>query len=202
MGVEKFKKSILNREDYEEFLLMLYFGSNKDYINNCIDKAYLDFNRTLHGFSKVKNRDMLHTNARTYIKDKFIGLKSNIDRFNSQSIFDKWHEYFCFELKSIYKEYGFNDFSIGQAQKWVNMTFKYIYIYGNKISGFEKVYEFCHIPIDNIILSKLPKYFHFGVRWSRINDYQDYLEFQKSIRDFIGDEIPLDYEFELFMSRD
>jgi len=42
-------KSGLTRHDWEEYLIRLYFGNKSDLIILCINRAYRDLNRTLHG---------------------------------------------------------------------------------------------------------------------------------------------------------
>ncbi|SEQ38910.1 hypothetical protein SAMN02910369_01673 [Lachnospiraceae bacterium NE2001] len=88
--------------------------------------------------------------------------------------FDKWHYSLYKELDSIYlgKNNEKGTFSFGIAQKWINMTIKYISIfyisilYDFDISGIKeidtsKIYrlinysDFFHIPIDGYILNAL-----------------------------------------------
>jgi hypothetical protein len=47
------------RADYENYLVYLYFGSDQDLLKACINRAYRDFNRPLHGFGKFENADEL-----------------------------------------------------------------------------------------------------------------------------------------------
>jgi len=80
------------------------------------------------------------------------------------------------------------------------MSLKYMFVHGSeRISGFDRIYEYCHIPIDRIILEKL-QYKKFHTAWSRIDDYNTYSDFQKYIREIACDRIPLDFEFKLFMN--
>lgn len=93
------------------------------------------------------------------------------------------------------------ELSIGQAQKWINMTHKYLFALGeSRVNGISKNYEFFHIPINNIIQEKLEKE---GIeklkeRWSRIKQYSNYLDYQKKVREHFAGQIPLDVEFKLF----
>lgn len=68
------------------------------------------------------------------------------------------------------------------------------------INGIEHNYMFFHIPIDNIIQEKLVNHSINEIKgkWSRINNYDTYLQYQKLVREaFIG-QIPLEVEFRLF----
>jgi hypothetical protein len=72
--------------------------------------------------------------------------------FITQSSFDEWHENLCTKLKAAYSDGGYSAFTDGQGQKWISMTFKYLYVFGEgRCQGYEQFYKFCHVPIDNII---------------------------------------------------
>jgi hypothetical protein len=190
-----------SRSDYEEYLVRLYFGDS-DLLTACINRAYRDFNRTIHGLKQVTMKNVIHQEASAYLRKSFGEIQTGVVRIEDFKIFDSWHHSICNGLSNCYKSHGYQNFSIGQGQKWINMVFKYIFTVGdNRLPGFSKFYQFCHIPIDNIILNQLKeKYFFSGLScaWSRLNDYKEYLDFQKWIRDrFSGD--PLDVEFELWM---
>lgn len=149
-------------------------------------------------------------------------LSKNTDNFN------KWHKNICNKLVNGDKEYiGFDKsydnlskqhnkefyeldkdhpqyFTIGNAQKLINMTLKNLYIITTVSSlceGNEKAQEWCDkfswiydinldIPIDSYILN------YTGIKkvtWSKISDYKDYKENQKTIRkklSTIDDECP------------
>jgi hypothetical protein len=65
----------------------------------------------------------------------------------TQEQFDEWHRSACLELATIYNDGGCPSFFVGQAQKWLNMTFKYIYVLGDeRIPGFGHLYDLCHVP--------------------------------------------------------
>ncbi|HQI25334.1 MAG TPA: hypothetical protein PLV15_10850, partial [Smithella sp.] len=191
-------KSDLTRQDWEEYLIRLYFGTKNDLIKSCINRAYRDFNRTLHGMDDHKNKQDLFDRAVKYLLSIFIDIKK--ESLNDHEEFDKWHKEKCLHLKNLYKENDFINFSIGQAQKWINMTFKYIFCVGEKrLPGYSGLYEFCHVPIDNIILDKIKKR---GAPvpskpWSRLGDYNEYISLQKWFREQY--KLPLDGEFILWM---
>ena len=200
LEVYKMNKSInISKEEINDFLLFLYFGKNENHIDNCLNRAYRDFNRTLHKFSKLKNKKLIYFEAKEFLKDALINITQDRS-MNNQKNFDKWHKKLCFDLKEIFSKNLYHNFYIGQAQKWINMTLKYIFVFQERIKGFENLLQFSHIPIDNIILSKL-HYKEFTTSWSRINDYDVYLSFQKYIRGIAKDKTPLEYEFRLFTSK-
>jgi len=89
---------------------------------------------------------------------------------------------------------------MGQAQKWLNMALKYVYVFGeSRLPGYEAFYRFCHVPIDNIALDS-PAFAGLGKidklkPWSRIEKYKPYLEFQKDVRRRYPTSAPLAVEF-------
>lgn len=195
------ESSIINRDDYEDFLLVCFFGSNGDYLSRCIARAYRDFNRTMHGFGKHASKQDVDIRARTYLHKCFTDLKTT--ELTTHTEFDSWHRQASDRLCGLYREFGAYDFFVGQAQKWLNMTFKYIYTMGeHRISGFWEKYPLSHVPLDNILIEQLARY-GFPLRsggWSRINDYDTYLSYQRWIREHFR-RPPLDVEFLLWMGK-
>lgn len=55
----------------------------------------------------------------------------------------------CSQIVDIYQAEGI-EFYIGQAQKWVNMTLKYLYVLVPDV--VEPFYNLLHIPLDNYIM--------------------------------------------------
>lgn len=194
------KFSIPSREEHFDFLLRCYFGEGRDPLRLCIDRAYLDFNRTLHGIAKNNNGDGLRNAATACLIKLLSGL--SLKRIRTQSDFDKWHKSACDQLRQLYRSHGFTRFSIGQAQKWLNMALKYVFTFGQKrLPGFAKLYPFAHVPVDSVVLKCTRA--HGGqplsVPWSRLDDYATYLEFQKLFRQLFRGSVPLAAEFRLWL---
>lgn len=196
--------SIIKRTDFEDFFIRTYFGSNSnDYIELSIHRSYLDFNRTLHGMSKIQFKDRILLEAKEYIKVRLTNIRYQTI---TQKEYNFWHKESCIGLIQIYNQYDYKSFYIGQGQKWINMTMKYLFALGEeRVKGYKAVYPLCHVPIDNIILNKLKEYNfpnYFSVSWSRINDYdQEYLLFQKRIREMFPEYTPLEFEFLLWLEK-
>jgi hypothetical protein len=189
----------LSKEDKTKFWLRVYFGSGieNDIILATIDRAYRDFNRTMHGIAK-KNTDETYNRLRYLMKEIVSDILINI--FNQDS-FDIWHQESCEKLIKGFDEITNYRLFYGQAQKWINMSLKYMFAIGDKkINGINKNYKFFHIPIDNIIQEKLILYKidKIPIKWSRINDYSTYMEYQNKIRNVFFGQIPMDVEFRLF----
>ena len=61
------KKTTLKRADWIHYLFQLYFGSEEP-LSCCLDRAYRDFNRTLHGIGKHKKNKELYEEGKEYLK--------------------------------------------------------------------------------------------------------------------------------------
>jgi hypothetical protein len=92
----------------------------------------------------------------------------------TQSDFDEWHREACKRLAAIYRKYDYELF-VGQAQKWLNMTFKYIYTMGEeRLPGWAHLHGLCHVPLDKIVIGNFKKKYGFepfGCAWSKLADY-------------------------------
>lgn len=114
-----------------------------------------------------------------------------------QEEFDEKHRELCEKLKKEWDE-----LSYGQIQKWINMSLKYWLLFGgDKIANIEKNAKYFHIPIDSII-----KEIAFGEKrnqadyksWSKIENYDEYFEYQDIFRENNKKVEPIVKEFELF----
>lgn len=78
--------------DNYEYLLRVYFGSKGDYLARCIDRAYLDFCRTLDGIQKFNKtekkagREPLIDQASAYLKEAIADLKEKTATFSKKSL--------------------------------------------------------------------------------------------------------------------
>lgn len=194
--------SILTRTNWEEFLLYIYFGDGSDKLAACIRRAYRDFNRTISGFARLdeSTRNKVRDSAVAQVKTSLEELSARGGSIDEDG-FDSWHRNACLALMRIYAPH--HGFHLGQAQKWLNMSLKYIFTFGSdRIPGFESAYKFCHIPIDNVVLDRLGAYKDFPKikgSWSRMDDYDNYFKLQTWVRNN-SPECPLDFEFHLWMN--
>jgi hypothetical protein len=188
----------LRKDDALRFYALMTMGGNLS-IDACINTAYRDFCRTMHGIMGNDRNEAMRSEASDIIK-RNIGkvLKASL----TQAEFDKLHGSACKAIKIVYSE-NQTAFYIGQSQKWINMSFKYVYLLyladlldiGKTGSEMLKQnYRYFHLPIDNIVLQhhtvKSLYSEHIGnTAWSRIDDYSKYLAFQKILSEAV--EIPL-----------
>lgn len=191
----------LSAKGREDYLLLLYFGpSPKSPVGRCVRRAYLDLRRTLHGIGQNRERQQLRVQAHQLLAERLDDLvltKSVV----SQTEFDSWHRILVMEMCDYYRDHGFPAFSVGQAQKWINMTLKYAITFGDEyIPEISRFFRLCHVPIDNIILQDLAALGapQISVRWSRLVDYSEYFSLQTWVRETFPDENPLAVEFRLW----
>lgn len=173
------------------FLKDNYFNFVDDNIIAASRRAYRDMNRTLR--LNGANSSTFRVKIDNLLKTQFESLKTQ--KITRQDDFDEFHEALCNDMIAIFT-IG-DGLTYGQAQKWLNMTVKYIYIIqGDNVFGIMK---FAHIPLDNYIFKSLKNY--LGIKasgldpWSQISNYNKYLAFQKEVRDKInGNTSPLEWE--------
>lgn len=192
-------------------------------IRRCVDRAYMDLNRTIkYRISTSKLDEMKRRGAPE--KDRkdaqsFMDAKTGfrnavrgylVERINvllkrddvEEDWFDEdWHEPTCEEVMRIAKVASGDllregkPFTVGQAQKWVNMTLKYLIVMGIADCGIAPV---LHVPIDSYILeaasrTKGERIYEpldargLGIKapvseWSKLDEYEVYLDYQKDIR--------------------
>ena len=146
----------------KKFLACCYFGQSEDLIKAAIDRAYVDMtSHTLqyNGFKDdedgIKEKWRCRYNASCVISDGFKNYPLNNDTF------DSWHKYI---IEKIKHEYGKHDLTEGQAQKWLNMTIKYIFVFanlfGNDYGRLDEINVFLNdtsvddykCPIDSYVL--------------------------------------------------
>ena len=169
---------IIIKERTRDFYFYTLFGvpyliakelSEDDRITLCAHRAYADLSRTIdYSFSS----SWLDKNKKTDKANNFIQLKISFknDVRNcivkhtkklllcaSAKSFDFWHKKCCDEIIKIATgQAGLlksnNSFTYGQAQKWVNMTLKYMDITGFWEDKLCQLREFLHLPVDSYIM--------------------------------------------------
>ncbi len=80
------------------------------------------------------------------------------NKANNQPNFDEFHEQLCDSfldgINPIRAAVGYAPMSYGQAQKLINLTFKYLTCYGD-YSEFADLFRYCHMTVDAIVIGKL-----------------------------------------------
>jgi hypothetical protein len=195
---------IPTQDELYEYLLLVYFGSHADRLSRCISRAYRDMNRTMREFRKfrtAKEREDLHARASGVVRSFLVSLAATQGVKADQASFDVRHQTTCVELRSTYAGVGFGKFQIGQAQKWLNMTLKYVFAFGeDRLPGYSEVFHLAHIPLDSIILKRLRPLGAPGLSgpWSAITEHEEYMGIQRWVRSSFPDSAPLAVEFALW----
>ena len=162
--------------DILTFLKIVLFGELADKYDSAMNRAYLDFNRTIRfGTLDHEQRNQLKDDAKQCIRDNVLNISTS-----SQDDFDRWHKTVCEKLINVYSEKNVV-FFYGQAQKWVNMTLKYLCVLDYELFNNS---EFFDIPIDRNILNIANQRFGIEipeVSWSRW-DKDQYNTYQKELK--------------------
>lgn len=181
--------AITIEKDRLDFFLFAYFGTvNNPYLASS-RRAYLDFCRTLrfNGGSGQEYREYIDG----LLERRILNLVGK--HISTQEEYDVWHHNLCDDLVSYYRTAGV-DFYIGHAQKWINMTMKYLYMHGVDVT---EVFPYLHVPLDQYVFAAVKNSLAIPcpcASWSRIEDYDIYLDYQKMIREKV-DGAPLRWEF-------
>lgn len=207
-----------------EFLNYSYFGilntdQKSDIIRKCTERAYLDLCRTIHFTTDDKNARYEY---KAVVCDMFLNeydvLENAVNYCSAdndkQNIFDREHKRICEEIYRKYSE--ISEFTYGQAQKWLNMTLKYVLMFEED----SVLKNYLHIPVDSYIMQSVGsdnpklkyclklecvpkkngttgKYSKSSSKpWSKWN-YEEYIDFQKHIRNAVSESdysSPIEWE--------
>lgn len=226
MNKERNEMSIKLNEAAKKFLLYSYFGITAEDLNDefiitiCAQRAYLDLSRTLTfkpEFKDVKVNGKVVEN-RLEERKKFRAVICGIIKDgvwdlikSSPGDYDTVHDALCKQLKEAsekYCEYEVNKntkadgITYGQAQKWLNMTIKYMWLLGIWESDFKNLIEVIHVPVDSYIIEAANKRNNFKdgakvdvpkIAWSKWDKAEEYTNFQESLRKAVK-ESPIEWE--------
>jgi hypothetical protein len=192
-------------------LLRFYGWSENPTIWECAEKAYKDLSRTMKYNNDNPNKDRevdkKHESDKASYKKSINDLiVKSIDALlgDDTEDFDTWHEKTCNEIikssntNTIIKK---NEFYYGQAQKWLNMTFKNMLLVDELNQKITTVEKLLHVPIDNFILDVAKNKFSLSSdhkSWSRwgLSEYKDFQDkLRKVIKDKYPDRSPIEWEF-------
>ena len=115
------RKSIISFDEKMSWWKGDFFAD--DIIALAMTKAYRDLMRTIRGFAHNPEHDSIIRNARSTLHTSITTILSA--EISSQADFDELHKVACYSLIS---SFGEQIFTVGQAQKWINMTFLFNFI--------------------------------------------------------------------------
>ena len=185
-------------ENIKNFYRICVFGTEENNEKAAANRAYRDMCRTIRFEKGVSQK--LKDNCRTRVIEL---IETKIKKCNSIDTiekYDKFHDSLCLRIIDCYDNQTIAEITYGQAQKWVNMTMKYLCVlYEGQCDWLNKIYSFLHIPIDSIILDKAKKEFpnDFSVNntpWCQLSR-EEYITIQNKLRAVIKDVALIDWEF-------
>lgn len=207
-----------------EFLMYAYFGITKADPKDIIlkkfaERAYIDLAMSTIG--KFKSDDKNERRKYRKIVCEMLSKEyCNLLECKNKKEFDKMHKKICDKVCEIYIEIIPN-FSYGQAQKWLNMMLKYMFL----LEGDLLIKEYLHVPIDKYIMQAVgsndPKLKHClklecvpkkdgtvgkysessSKPWSKWN-YDEYIAFQNAVRTAVSESnynSPIEWENEAWI---
>lgn len=154
--------------------------------------------------------------AKKYVKQEVYNYLSG-EPFLSANDYDAWHKNICLTLSDRQKYFASysayrqtskdkfknrDGFTIGNAQKFLNMLMKDLYaclsIDSSFLKNHETYFTYCHMPLDSYILqfvddirqSEKIKKPARKYTWSNMNKYEFYMDEQTDIRDHVAKYVP------------
>ena len=117
-----------------------------DVFNAAVQTAYNDAARTFTGIGgkSDKAKKILAGEIKKYFDNKMPCV--------TKDDFDGLHFNLCKAFIDQLKKDGYNSATYGQAQKVVNMTFKYLYCLPDATTTYNEYFEYCHVALDSFTL--------------------------------------------------
>lgn len=193
----------MTTEQVNRFYQRCIFGTEENKTVAAAKRAYRDLCRTIKFLNKdLEKRGIAYDNAIAALQ--YIETYINSDISFNREMYDDFHKTLCNAIITLYKHDNVANLSYGQAQKWVNMTMKYLCVLMNVEENvwFKSVYNHIHIPIDSIVLKQafisFPNHFpeQNKISWSNL-DRERYIDIQTKFREVIT-TAPMDWEFEIW----
>lgn len=187
-----------------------------DLIDFCIEsyRAWADSVLMKAGaYLKIGNYSDEIAEAKRYISQEVFKYLSG-KPFLKEKDFDEWHKRICttladntkcFQSYSAYRQTSSDQFknnrvgfTIGNAQKFLNMVMKDLYaclsVDSTYLPNYKDYFTFCHMPLDSYILRFVDDIRHRQslkrptrtCTWSSITSYEDYMKEQTDIRAYVS----------------
>ena len=168
--IESIKSSYLSKEENRKI--------NDDVYYYAVWQGYLDAKRTFDGVSRIGKRK---EDAFRALAEKIKGYFEDTSFKDDQDYFDQKHKKMC---ESLITSFGDYSITYGQAQKIVNMAFKYLYC----CKGAEEKkdhFKYCHMALDTYTLNWYKrKTGDNPEEWSKLDD-EKYVKIKDYIRDHL-----------------
>lgn len=149
---------------------------NNELFERAVWQGYLDASRTFSDIKDTKKNNEAFNNLASFIRDFF----------RDEIVFN--HEEWCKNFIKDTKKFNSYEPRYGQAQKVVNMAFKYLYCCDGA-DKYKAKFEQCHMPLDQYTLLWL--FIETGTwyrEWSWFNEEQ-YNEVEDKIKEILKKNI-------------
>ena len=121
---------------------------NDEVYTAAVHLGYLDMCRTCHGIGTNVSDNQRKASFKT-LGGEIKGLLDD-SSINSQEAFDAKHKELCKKYMDLLKNERYA-IKYGQAQKVVNMAFKYLFCCEDASS--KPAFKYCHMPLDGLIMN-------------------------------------------------
>ena len=168
----KFKTGVKNSSaPIRHFIDKTLLNSTEEVFVAAVQTAYNDAARTFSGIGgkSVEAKKALAKKIKEYF-DSGHPCKNKDD-------FDELHSKFCEIFISHLNLKGYTSATYGQAQKVVNMTFKYLYCLPDATTTYNEYFEYCHVALDSFTLEWIWR--NFDPRSRNLNKYEAWSNINK-----------------------
>ena len=101
--------------------------------------------------------------------------------------YNDWAEETTKHIRSIYRDNGVEDYTIGNAQKLINVALKFV-MSSNIVDYRHDVFKYCHFPVDGIIQGVIKRTFRINplrTCWSKNDSWEEFLNYQTRVREAV-----------------
>lgn len=142
-------------------------------------------------------RNQLRRESCTYLAGRF-RILFEISNLN-QASYDEWAKETTEHIREIYRNNNVNDYTIGNAQKIINVALKFV-MSSNLVNYRSDVFKYCHFPVDGRIQQTIKR--QLGVEllrqngrevqdyssWSNNDNWDDFIDYQNRVREAISEK--------------
>ena len=139
-------------------------------------------------------RNELRLESCRYLAERFVVLFALTDLdFDS---YNAWAEETARHIRSIYRNRGVTDYTIGNAQKIINVALKFV-MSSDIVDYHHDVFKYCHFPVDGRIQMTIRQQLRVGLlhqngedrygysSWSSNDNWEDFLDYQIRVREAV-----------------
>lgn len=177
--------SSVDKKQAIKFLLCCYFGRSDNLLLASIDRAYVDMaSHTMTGRADYESKWLSRYQATKIIMERIKAYPC------TETGFEDWHKSTISKIKNSYNP----KLEEGKAQKWLNMTIKYLVVISSVLDGTDdelkpfKAFisktniEEYHAPVDRYVLYGLNENKYTTKGWSTF-DEEEYGKIDMAIKE-------------------